>query len=398
MAHRPGAVAALLAALALVTACGGGGGEPAGPTTVPEPVETTTEPPGTEPPVTDPPATDPAATDPPRSTAPATTARPRTTRPATTSTGVAVTSTTSQGPVRLEVGEVASRLETVWSLAWDPEGRLWFTERPGRVTRLGEGPRSIGDVVEQGEGGLMGVEFDRQGRMYVMYTGRNDNRVVRLEPAGGQTVLVDGIRKAAIHNGGRLRLGPDGMLYVSTGDAADTSLPQDDGSLNGKILRLDPQSGSSTTFAKGLRNSQGLCFAPDGRLLSTEHGPNRGDEVNVLTEGFNGGWPDTTGTGIRNYTPTIAPAGCAVYDADLIPGWRGSMLFVTLKERDLRRLTFGPGGEVSGEEILFDGRFGRLRDVAVGPDGAVYLATSNRDGRGSPQAGDDRILRVAPAP
>ena len=137
---------------------------------------------------------------------------------------------------------------------------------------------------------------------------------------------------------------------------------------------------------------------PDGRLLATEHGPTVGDEINVVTSGSDGGWPDTTGNGIRNYTPTIAPAGCAVYGADLIPAWRGSMLFVTLADDDLRRLSFRPDGSVAAEEVLLDGRLGRLRDVAVGPDGAVYLATSNRDGRGSPREGDDRILRVAPAP
>ena len=130
---------------------------------------------------------------------------------------------------------------------------------------------------------------------------------------------------------------------------------------------------------------------------ATEHGPDRGDEVNELRRGFNGGWPGTTGNGIRNWTPTIAPAGCAVYQADLIPAWEGSMLFVTLKERDLRRLTFNADGSVAGEEVLFDGRFGRLRDVVVGPDGAVYLATSNQDGRGVPVPGDDRILRLAPS-
>jgi glucose/arabinose dehydrogenase len=119
--------------------------------------------------------------------------------------------------------------------------------------------------------------------------------------------------------------------------------------------------------------------------------------VNELRQGFNGGWPGTSGNGIKNYSPSIAPAGCAVYDADLIPGWKGSMLFVTLRGQDLRRLTFNPDGSVAGEEILFDEKFGRLRDVVVAPDGSVYIATSNQDGRGSPLAGDDRIIRIAPA-
>jgi len=297
--------------------------------------------------------------------------------------------------VALAVTEVARGLDTVWSLAWDPEGRLWFTERPGRLTRLGEAPRQVAGVVEGGEGGLMGLEIDPQGRVFVMYTGASDNRVVRLEPDGSQTVLVDGIAKANIHNGGRLRFGPGGALLAATGDAARPELAQDAASLNGKVLRLDPEAGGAAVFTTGHRNVQGLCTA-DGALFATEHGPDRGDEINVLRAGDDGGWPATVGNGIRNYTPTIAPAGCAVYSAGLIPQWRGSLLFVTLKGRDLRRLTLGPDGAVTGEEVLYDGQFGRLRDVSVGPDGAVYLATSNRDGRGSPDAGDDRILRIAP--
>jgi len=243
----------------------------------------------------------------------------------------------------------------------------------------------------------MGLEIDGRGRRFVMYTGERDNRVVRLEPDGTQRVLVSGIAKAAIHDGGRLRFGADGMLYASTGDAGVPPSAQDPEGLNGKVLRIDPESGRATVFSRGHRNIQGLCVGPDGRLLATEHGPDRGDEVNVITEGSNGGWPEQVGNGIKNYTPTIALAGCDVYTAALIPAWKGSMLFVTLKARSLHRLTFDPDGSVSSDEVLLDGVFGRLRDVRTGPDGAVYLATSNRDGRGSPGTGDDRILRIAPA-
>jgi glucose/arabinose dehydrogenase len=296
----------------------------------------------------------------------------------------------------LEVTEVATGLDTPWALAWDPEGRLWFTERPGRLTRLGSEPQTIEGVVEQGEAGLMGLEFDAQGRAYLMYTAAEENRVVRLEQDGSQTVLVDGIAVGAIHDGGRLRFGPNGMLYASTGDSGDGELAQDENSLNGKILEIDPGSGDARVFSTGHRNAQGLCFEPGGRFLSTEHGPDEGDEINVLTEGSDGGWPKETGNGIRNYTPTIAPAGCAVYSGDLIPQWKGSLLFVTLKDESLRRLTFASDGSVADEETVYQGEFGRLRDVAIGPNGAVYLATSNEDGRGEPREGDDRILRIAP--
>jgi glucose/arabinose dehydrogenase len=309
-----------------------------------------------------------------------------------------IVSQASQGPVRLATSDVVTGLDTPWSMAFDGEGKLWFTERPGRVRRLGDPPQNVDGVVEQGEGGLTGLAFDRAGRRYLYFTSASDNRLVRYDaPATPPVVLVSGVRKASIHDGGRLALGPDGALYVGTGDAAQQNLAQDDNSLNGKILRVDTTTGQADIWSKGHRNVQGLCFAPGGRFLSTEHGPERGDEINDLHQGDNGGWPAETGNGIKNYTPTIAPAGCAVYDADLIPGWKGSMLFVTLKEEDLRRLTFNADGSVASEEILFDKTFGRLRDVAVAPDGSVYIATSNQDGRGSPLAGDDRIIRIAPA-
>jgi glucose/arabinose dehydrogenase len=304
---------------------------------------------------------------------------------------------TAAEPVSLDVTEVARDLDTVWSLAWDPEGKLWYTERPGFVSQLGGPTVQVEGVVESREGGLMGLEIDEEGRFFLMYTAADENRVVRLEPDGSQTVLVDGIAAGSSHHdGGRIRLGPGGSLFVSTGDAGVDEVAQDPDSLNGKILRVDPASGELTIFSAGHRNAQGLCFAPDGRFYSTEHGPDRGDEINILAEGENGGWPDVVGNGIWNYTPTIAPAGCAYYDAELIPQWRGSLLFVTLKDQSLRRLSLAEDGSVEGEEVLYRGEFGRLRDVAVGPDGAVYLATSNHDGRGDPQDGDDRILRIGP--
>jgi glucose/arabinose dehydrogenase len=311
--------------------------------------------------------------------------------------GATAVSQTPQGPVRLVTSDVVTKLDTPWSMTFDGEGHLWFTERPGRVRRLGDAPETVDGAVEQGEGGLHGVAFDRVGRRYLYFTSATDNRLVRSDaPGAPPVVLVSGIRKAVIHDGGRLAFGPDGALYIGTGDASQADLAQDDGSFNGKILRLDTTTGQAAVWSKGHRNVQGLCFAPGGRFLSTEHGPDRGDEINDLHQGDNGGWPAETGNGIKNYTPTIAPAGCAVYDADLIPGWKGSMLFVTLKERDLRRLTFNPDGSVASEEILFDNTFGRLRDVVVAPDGSVYVATSNQDGRGSPLAADDRIIRIAP--
>ena len=329
--------------------------------------------------------------------APTTATAAQTTTSTTSSTTAAPATTAPRGPVRLTVTELATGLDTVWAVAFDRSGRLWFTERPGRLTRLGDEPRTIEGVVESGEAGLMGLEFDRQDRVFLMYTSPSDNRIVRLEADGSQRVLVSGLARASIHDGGRLRFGPDGRLYAGTGDAANPSVAQRDDNLSGKILQIDPDSGQAMAFSKGHRNAQGLCFAPDGRLLATEHGPTGNDEVNVITPGFNGGWPNTSGNGIRNWSPSIAPTGCVVYSADAIPQWKGSMLFATLRGQALYRLSFGPDGGVSGEEVLYEGEYGRLRDVTVGPDGAVYVATSNRDGRGSPRAGDDKILRIGPA-
>ena len=311
--------------------------------------------------------------------------------------GPGTTATTNAGPVELEVTEVATGLEVPWSLAWDRDGALWFTERTGALTRLNGPSRQIAGVSPVGEGGLMGLEIDRQGRMFVMYTGAQDNRIVRLESDGSQRVLVSGIARAPVHDGGRLRFGPDGALYASTGDAGQTNLAPNPSSLNGKVLKVDTNNGGATVFSRGHRNPEGLCFEPGGRFLSTEHGPSGNDEINVLTEGFDGGWPGTSGNGIRNYSPAVAPAGCTVYAADLIPQWKGSMLFGTLRGEGLRRITFAADGSVAEEEVLYEGRYGRIRNVAVGPDGAVYFTTSNQDGRGTVRSGDDKILRIGPA-
>jgi aldose sugar dehydrogenase len=332
----------------------------------------------------------------------------------------------------LEVSVVAEGLNVPWEIRFLPEGDLLVTERAGRLVRveLPEGrvtPLGELPAVETGEGGLMGLalhpDFPDEPYLYVAYTYQEGgdvlNRVSRFifedGGPGAEEVLLDAIPGGRVHNGSRVAFGPDGNLWITTGDAGRPALSQDEASPAGKILRLtaegepveDNPIDGSPVYALGLRNAQGLTWHPvTEQPFVTEHGPDTDDELNAIEAGGNYGWPEVGGSpghpdyvdAIISWTPSIAPAGAVFYDADEIPGWRGSLLFVTLKESDLRRLV--PSDDefsaVAEEQVLFDGQFGRLRAIAVGPDGAVYVATSNRDGRGRPADNDDRILRIAP--
>lgn len=342
-------------------------------------------------------------------------------------------------PSDFQADVVVQGLTAIWDLAWGPDGRLWATERGGRVSRidLDQGtadPVGQIEVTQIGEGGLMGMafhpDFATQPFVYFAHTTGSSNnlrnRLIRLRFNGTSLVnpeiLLDNIPGASIHNGARLAVGPDQLLYMTTGDAANPALAQDVNSLAGKVLRLtldgQPAPGNpfgNTVYSFGHRNPQGLAFHPEsGAFFVTEHGPADNDEVNRIEAGRNYGWPDVRGfcdraeeqefcqrnnvaEPLAAWTPTIAPAGADFYLSDRIPGWRGSFLFTTLKGAALVRLSLTAGGsEVTGEETLFRGQFGRLRDVLVTPDGAVYLATSNRDGRGGPTPEDDRIIRILP--
>ncbi|MGQ0534769.1 MAG: PQQ-dependent sugar dehydrogenase [Methanobacteriota archaeon] len=322
------------------------------------------------------------------------------------------------------VDSVAIGLDTPWDLAFSSDGRIFVTERPGRIrvvdatgTLLAD-PWATIDVAEVSESGLMGIalhpDFPETPSVYAYYTygvsGETPllNRLVRFTEQGGRGVrpetLLDGVPGAPIHDGGRIRFGPDGLLYVTAGDAANPANSQNDAVFAGKVLRVTPDGDAapgnptpgSPVFTKGHRNPQGLCFTPDGRLYSVEHGPDTDDELNLLVAGANYGWPLSRGEdggpgftpALKSWTPTIAPGGCAFYE--------GHLYFVTLKDRDLRRLTIDPADPetVTDEEVLFDNEYGRLRGIEAGPDGALYLTTSNKDGRGDPDEGDDRILRI----
>jgi glucose/arabinose dehydrogenase len=340
-------------------------------------------------------------------------------------------------PEEVRVDTFASNLVVPWAIAFAPDGRLFVTERPGRIRVVRDGvlevsPWAVLSVRAIGEGGLMGLalhpQFEQQPWVYVCYTfndgGPTRNRIVRLREedgrAGEEQVVLDRFPGANIHDGCRLKFGPDGKLYATTGDAFNRSLAQELSSLAGKILRLNPDGSvpddnpfgpASLIYSYGHRNAQGIAFHPhSGELFATEHGPSGEvglgdyDEVNIIVAGGNYGWPLVVGApGLDEFVDplltypedAVPPAGLTFYAADLIPEWTGNLFFTSLGAKHLQRVVLGRDHEVLAIERLF--QFGRLRDVIQGPDGALYVSTSNRDGRGTPAPEDDRILRIVPA-
>jgi glucose/arabinose dehydrogenase len=318
----------------------------------------------------------------------------------------------AQGSPRLET--VATGLEVPWDIAFLPDGRALVTERPGRVRLLSRGLElredrlAEIDVEAVGEAGLLGVavdpDFDENSFVYLYRTTSGGNEVVRYRFEAGELeedeMLVDGIQAGAIHDGGRIRFGPDGALYVTTGETGQGELAQDPDSRAGKILRVED--GDVRIYSLGHRNPQGIDWQPgSGRLVATEHGPDGDDEVNLIEEGRNYGWPEVRGADHGEfaapavvYENTIAPSGATFVR---LPGsaWTGDYLIGALAGEQVRRVSFD-GARVTGDEVLFQGDLGRVRVLVEGPDGAVYALTSNRDGRGEPREGDDRIVRIVP--
>jgi glucose/arabinose dehydrogenase len=314
-------------------------------------------------------------------------------------------------------GVVAGDLDVPWGLAFLPDGSALVSQRDeGTIVRVGRGGqvRRVGEVPgvrAGGEGGLLGItlspRFTRDRLLYAYLTAVADNRVVRMtydrEGRLGQPhVLVDGIARAGNHNGGRIAFGPDGFLYVATGDAGDPAASQDPESLNGKILRVtadgEPAPGNPTAgspvWSLGHRNVQGIGWDERARMWASEFGQDRFDELNRIRPGRNYGWPVVEGLGGEpDYVDPVAvwdtddasPSGIAVVGrAVYLAALRGARLWQVPV----------PGGRAGRPRDFFVAEYGRLRTIEPAPDGSLWVMTSNTDGRGDPREDDDRILRV----
>lgn len=342
--------------------------------------------------------------------------------------------------VSFKVEKVAGGLEVPWSIVWAPDGRMIFTERPGRVRVIEKGtlnPKpllTLTDVESTGEAGLMGValhpQFNSNRFVYLSYaytSGGLRVRVVRYREAPDglvdRRVIIEDLPAARAHAGCRIRFGSDGKLYVTTGDATNRNLAQQLESLAGKTLRLNDdgtvpqdnpfvgrQDARPEIWSLGHRNAQGLDFQPGTNLMfQTEHGPSGfdgpggGDEVNIVEKGKNYGWPTIhhtqTAAGLEapllEYTPACAPGSGAFYRGSVFPQFKGNFFFGCLRGERVIRVVLDGRRVVSQENLLQN--YGRIREVAEGPDGYLYFSTSNRDGRGRPAEDDDRILRLVPA-
>jgi glucose/arabinose dehydrogenase len=311
--------------------------------------------------------------------------------------------------------DLVTGLAVPWAIAFLPGGDALVTERDsarlvrvtpaGKVSTVGKVP----GVSPAGEGGLLGVavspSFARDHWVFLYYSAASENRIVRFAYRGqGITdvrTLVTGIPRGPIHNGGRLAFGPDHMLYATTGETGRGGLSQDRSSLGGKILRMTPDGKpapgnpfGTLVWTYGHRNVQGLAWDQRGHMFATEFGQDRFDEINLISKGHNYGWPVVEGFGgdRKRYTPPLltwttaeaSPSGLAYAGGSL---WAGA-----LGGRRLWQVPVSAKGTVGRPVAHFEGRYGRLRAVATAPDGSLWVSTSNRDGRGDPRKGDDRIL------
>ncbi len=331
-------------------------------------------------------------------------------------------------------------LKVPWSLVFTSPNRLLVTERPGIVKEIVDGKlsntplRQFSEVSNKIEEGLMGMvlhpDYEHNRYVYLCLAYQTDgkifDRVVRVtdhnQTLDEDVSIIDKLPAAQFHAGCRLRIGPDTKLYISTGDAFNRKIAQDLQSYGGKILRLNldgsiPEDNpfpNSPVYSYGHRNPQGFDWQPTtGLMIETEHGPSGtdgpggGDEVNHIEAGKNYGWPVVShlnsNPGMVDplivFTPAVAPASGMFYRGNVFPQFTNTFLFGLLKGQGIIQVTFDPQnlGKVSSYQKLGGINVGRVRDIVEGPDGLIYFTTSNQDGRGKPQAGDDKIYRLVPA-
>ncbi len=340
--------------------------------------------------------------------------------PTPTSTPSPTVDPLTVGPVEAtgEPTVIATGLRVPWSMVRLESGSTLVSERDtglimevradGAIREMAAVP----DVVAGGEGGLLGLEVV-DGTLFAYITTASDNRIVAFDLVGGAgtyrlgavTEILTGIPKADTHNGGRIKVGPDGMLYATVGDVQNLGAPQDPSSLNGKILRMELDGAvpadnpfpGSLVYSLGHRNPQGIAWDRDGQLWAAEFGQNTWDEFNIIYAGANYGWPIVEGIGsdpafvnpvYQWPTDAASPSGLAfVRDTFFLAALRGQRVWGIYPTTD---------GTTATE--FYTGQFGRIRDVVAGPDGTLWLLTNNTGGRGSPAEGDDRILQVELVP
>jgi glucose/arabinose dehydrogenase len=355
--------------------------------------------------------------------------------------GTGEIATAEAGKVSFKVETVVGGLEVPWSIVFTPDGRMLFTERPGRV-RVVENGRlrpeplmTLPDVEANGESGLMGLalhpDFARNQFLYLAYAYDRESetkvRVVRFRVTptslDDRKLIIEDMPAERFHAGTALRFGPDGKLYITTGDAGKRELAQRLDSIAGKTLRLNDDGSVPTDnpfvgrenvrteiWSLGHRNSQGLDWQPGTNLMfQSEHGPSGfdgpggGDEVNIVEKGKNYGWPvihhkatrDGMELPLLEFTPAVAPAAAMFYRGNALSGFTNNFFFGCLRGTAIMRVVLD-GRRVVSHEVLLSNQYGRIRAIAEGPDGAIYFSTSNRDGRGTPAKDDDRIMRLVP--
>ncbi len=331
-------------------------------------------------------------------------------------------------PYQVEV--VAENLAVPWTMDIRRNGDIYFTERTGSIRKIVEGKLQQQPLItlsapytQTSEGGLLGLaldpDFENNHFLYAYATymkeGNILNQVIRLVERNNQAeidrILLDAIPGGQIHNGGRLKISPDRKLFITTGDSGNRDLAQDLTNLAGKILRIEldgsiPKDNpftKSPIYSYGHRNPQGLAFGKNNQLYASEHGQSAHDEINLIEKGANYGWPliegDQTAANMKtpiqqSGTETWAPAGMSYISKG---PWQGNLLVSSL--RGVQLLAFplnADGSGITDSKAYLKNELGRLREVIQGPDGTIYLSTSNQDGRGLPSIGDDKILKLVP--